>query len=259
MKSTFVLLTQICSATSRLLLHASIAPRFLQLLKARAESIAVGDPLSPATRLGPLVSQGQLAKVQGYIRSGLEEGATLLTGGGRPAGEGCPSGGYFVQPTVFTHVTPGMRIWREEIFGPVLAVMTFTSEQEALQLANDTEYGLGGAVISADAERCRRVTAALQCGIVWQGCSQPCFSQAPWGGIKNSGYGRELGTVGLENFLNIKQVIANVSRQPWTWYSPPAAAPDGPAAPGLTTSDKERHWLQQAVEENRRTGGGMGR
>ncbi|KAL6761955.1 Aldehyde/histidinol dehydrogenase [Haematococcus lacustris] len=208
---------QICSATSRLLLHADIAPAFLDKLKQRAESIRVEDPLTKGCRLGPLVSAGQYERVKAYVAAGLEEGAQLLTGGGRPSHL---ASGYFLQPTVFTGVKPHMRVWREEIFGPVLSVMTFTSEAEALTLANESEYGLGGAVISADAQRCQRVAEGLECGIVWVNCSQPCFSQAPWGGVKNSGHGRELGEWGLENFLSVKQITTYVSPNIWEWYNP---------------------------------------
>lgn len=212
---------QICSATSRLLLQRDIAGRFCSALKARAESIAIGDPLKSGCRMGPLVSAGQYAKVTGYVQAGLEDGATLLTGGKRP--EGLPVG-YFLSPTVFVGVKPHMRVWREEIFGPVLAVATFNTEEEALQLANGSQFGLGGAVISADEVRCQRVAERLECGIVWINCSQPCFCQAPWGGIKDSGFGRELGTWGLENFLAPKQITRYVSDKIWDWYKPPSTA-----------------------------------
>ena len=182
---------QICSATSRLLLHRAIAPAFLSRLKARAESIRMCDPMHPGCRLGPLVCESQYKKVCQYIKDGIEEGATLLTGGAArdshgggssSGGDGdgaasAPSRGYFVRPTVFTGVRRGMRIWREEIFGPVLAVMEFDTEAEAVALANESEFGLAGAVISDDAARCARVARALDAGIVWVNCSQPCFCQ----------------------------------------------------------------------------------
>lgn len=115
-----------------------------------------------------------------------------------------------------------MQIWREEIFGPVLCIKTFSSEAEAIELANDTQYGLAGAVISKDLERCERVTKELQVGMVWVNCSQPCFSQVPWGGTKRSGFGRELGEWGIENYLNIKQVTEYKSDEPWGWYKSPS-------------------------------------
>ncbi|KAG2484694.1 hypothetical protein HYH03_016523 [Edaphochlamys debaryana] len=214
---------QICSSTSRLLVHEAVAPAFLEHLKRRAESINVCDPLTPGSRLGPLVCESQYRKVMSYIEAGKADGATLLTGGGRPSAPSIGSAGYWVAPTVFAGVNPTMRIWKEEIFGPVLSVATFTTEAEAVALANDSEFGLAGAVISADPERCRRVADALECGIVWVNCSQPCFCYAPWGGLKNSGHGRELGEWGLENFLSVKQVTKYVSPDIWGWYSPPAA------------------------------------
>ncbi|KAF8072370.1 ALDH10A8 [Scenedesmus sp. PABB004] len=209
---------QICSATSRVLIHESVAEPFYAKLASRAASIKIGDPLAPGCRMGPIVSAAQYERVRGYVQVGLDGGAKLLTGGRRPPA--CPSG-FYLEPTVFVGVTPSMRIWKEEIFGPVLAVGTFRTEAEAVSLANDSEYGLAGAVISADAERCRRVAEALEVGIVWVGCSQPCFCQAPWGGNKNSGFGRELGRWGLDNFLSVKQVTTYVSADPWDWYSPP--------------------------------------
>uniref|UniRef100_A0A383V7C2 Aldehyde dehydrogenase domain-containing protein n=1 Tax=Tetradesmus obliquus TaxID=3088 RepID=A0A383V7C2_TETOB len=208
---------QICSSTSRILIQERVADAFYAKLKQRAQSINIGDPLQPGCRMGPIVSAAQYERVRGYVQIGLDEGATLLTGGRRPPRT---PRGHFLEPTVFINVAPHMRLWKEEIFGPVLSVSTFSSEQQALQLANDSEYGLGGAVISADAERCRRVAEGLECGIVWVNCSQPCFCQAPWGGVKSSGFGRELGEWGLENFLSVKQVTTYVSDKPWDWYSP---------------------------------------
>ncbi|KAG2432315.1 hypothetical protein HYH02_013035 [Chlamydomonas schloesseri] len=213
---------QICSSTSRLLVHADVEAAFLAQLKKRAEAINVCDPLTEGCRLGPLVSEGQYRKVLSYVEAGKAEGARLVTGGCRPAGAPGGSSGYWVAPTVFAGVKPSMRIWREEIFGPVLSVATFTTEAEAVAAANDSEYGLAGAVISADPDRCKRVAEALECGIVWINCSQPCFCYAPWGGIKNSGHGRELGEWGLDNFLSVKQITKYVSPDIWSWYSPPS-------------------------------------
>eukprot|EP00879_Flechtneria_rotunda_P026271 GHRR01028003.1.p1 GENE.GHRR01028003.1~~GHRR01028003.1.p1 ORF type:complete len:337 (+),score=86.87 GHRR01028003.1:244-1254(+) len=208
---------QICSSTSRILVQERIAESFYAKLKARAQSIQIGNPLQPGCRMGPVVSSSQYERVRSYVQAGCDDGATCLTGGRRPPS--C-SKGYFIEPTVFINVQPHMRVWKEEIFGPVLSVGTFSLESEAIHLANNTEFGLAGAVISADQARCQRVAEALECGIVWVNCSQPCFCQAPWGGIKNSGFGRELGEWGLENFLNVKQVTTYVSPNIWDWYSP---------------------------------------
>jgi betaine-aldehyde dehydrogenase len=193
---------QVCSATSRLLLHENRAGEFIERLKTFSEKIVVGDGSKPGVQMGPLVSKPHYDKVTGYIEAGKREGATLLTGGSRPPGLNT---GYFVSPTVFTDVTPDMSIWNEEIFGPVLAVRTFRDEDEAIRLANDTPYGLAGAVLSADRERCERVADQLEVGVTWQNCNQLVVIQAPWGGVKKSGMGRELGRWGLEDFLDTKQ------------------------------------------------------
>ncbi|XAR65414.1 Betaine-aldehyde dehydrogenase [Bertholletia excelsa] len=210
---------QICSATSRLLVHEGIATEFLDRLVKWSKNIKVSDPFEEGCRLGPIVSAGQYEKVMNFISTAKNEGATILCGGVRPQHL---KKGYFVEPTIITDVTTSMQIWREEVFGPVLCVKTFSTEDEAIELANDTHYGLGAAVISKDLERCERVTKALQAGIVWINCSQPCFCQAPWGGNKRSGFGRELGEWGLENYLSVKQVTEYTSDDPWGWYQSPA-------------------------------------
>ncbi|KAI5562550.1 hypothetical protein BDE02_15G060500 [Populus trichocarpa] len=210
---------QICSATSRLLVHESIASEFLDRLVKWTKKIKISDPFEEGCRLGPVVSGGQYEKVLEFIATARSEGATILSGGDRPKHF---TKGFFVEPTIITDVTTSMQIWREEVFGPVLCVKTFSTEDEAIELANDTHYGLGAAVISNDLERCDRVTKAFRAGIVWINCSQPCFCQAPWGGIKRSGFGRELGEWGLENYLSVKQVTQYISDEPWGWYQSPA-------------------------------------
>lgn len=209
---------QICSATSRLLVQESIADSFKTKLAEWASNIQIGDPLSPNCRLGPVVSEGQFKKILAYIEGAKKEGAKVITGGKQPLHL---SKGYFVEPTVL-EVTTEMSIWKEEVFGPVLSLLTFKTEEEALRLANDSEYGLGAAVLSGDEERCTRVSKGLECGIVWINCSQPCFVQAPWGGRKRSGFGRELGTWGLDNYLSVKQVTRYISADPWAWYPAPS-------------------------------------
>ncbi|KAI4376578.1 hypothetical protein MLD38_014324 [Melastoma candidum] len=211
---------QICSATSRLLVHESIASEFLDKLVKWSKNIKVSDPLEEGCRLGPVVSEGQYEKVLKFISTAKSEGATILCGGERPKHL---SKGFFLEPAIITNVTPDMEIWKEEVFGPVLSVKIFSTEEEAIELANDTQYGLGAAVLSNDLERCERVTKAFQAGIVWINCSQPCFCQAPWGGNKRSGFGRELGEWGLDNYLTVKQVTQYVSTEPWGWYKPPSS------------------------------------
>jgi betaine-aldehyde dehydrogenase len=209
---------QICSSTSRLLIHEKIAPAVLKRLAEEASKIYVGDPFSEKDpSMGPLVNEAQYKRVMEFVRIGQQEGATLLCGGKRPSHA---QAGYFLEPTVFVNVKPNMTIWKDEIFGPVLSVMTFKTEEEALHLANDTSYGLGAGVMSQNKERCDRFAKAFRAGIVWVNCSQPCFVQAPWGGFKRSGVGRELGRWGLENYLEVKQVTSYQVQKPgqWGWY-----------------------------------------
>ncbi|MBA0831323.1 hypothetical protein Goarm_015796 [Gossypium armourianum] len=196
----------------------SIAAEFLDRLVKWSENIKISDPLEEGCKLGPIVSRGQYEKVMNFISNAKSEGATILYGGNRPKHL---KKGFFVEPTIITDVTTSMQIWREEVFGPVLCVKTFTTEEEAIELANDTHYGLGGAVVSKDRERCDRVSKLLQNGAVWVNCSQPCFCQAPFGGTKWSGFGRELGEWGLESYLSVKQVTEYVSDEQWGWYQPP--------------------------------------
>jgi betaine-aldehyde dehydrogenase len=208
---------QICSATSRLLVHEDIAAEFIQRLVQETEKLVVGNPVEKGVQVGPLVSKQQQEKVLAYIDGAVKEGATI-------AGQAMPSminkheAGYFVHPTILTNVQKHMKVWNEEIFGPVLSVMTFKTEEEAIALANDSEFGLAGAVFTNDNEQLKRVTKALRVGIVWNNCSQPCFVQLPWGGMKKSGTGRELGPFGLDAYLEPKQICTYVADKPFGWY-----------------------------------------
>jgi acyl-CoA reductase-like NAD-dependent aldehyde dehydrogenase len=192
---------QTCSALTRMLVPRSRLAEAEQIAAAVAEHFKPGDPFEPDTTLGPLVSEEQLKQVREYIRKGSEEGAKLLTGGVEPP-EGLESG-YFVRPTVFSEVTPGMTIAQEEIFGPVLAIMPYEDEDDAVRIANDSLYGLAGGVWSGDRERAKRVALRIRTGQVEinGGAFNPL---APFGGYKQSGYGRELGRFGLEEFLQVK-------------------------------------------------------
>ncbi|KAL6862436.1 hypothetical protein ACP4OV_016777 [Aristida adscensionis] len=210
---------QICSATSRLLIHTKIAKEFLERMVAWAKNIKVSDPLEEGCRLGPVVSEGQYEKIKKFISTAKSQGATILTGGVKPKHL---EKGFFIEPTIITDVSTSMQIWREEVFGPVLCVKEFSTEDEAIELANDTHYGLAGAVLSGDRERCQRLTEEINAGIIWVNCSQPCFCQAPWGGNKRSGFGRELGEGGIDNYLSVKQVTEYASDEPWGWYQSPS-------------------------------------
>lgn len=210
---------QVCSATSRLIAQRGIARPLVERLSEEARKIKIGDGMSPGVQLGPLVSRPQYDKVMGYIEIGKRE-ASLVCGGGRPAGF---NAGYFVEPTIFADVSPEARIWTEEIFGPVLSVAAFETETEALALANGSELGLAAAVMTRDMERAARVADRFEAGVVWINCSQPNFLEPPWGGVKKSGIGRELGMWGLMNFLEPKQITAYQSTEPWGWYLKPHA------------------------------------
>lgn len=205
---------QVCSATSRLVAQSGIAGSLVERLSEEAKKIRIGNGLAEGVQLGPLVSRQQYDKVLAYMEIGKQE-ATLVCGGGRPAGF---NAGYFVEPTIFANVAPSARIWKEEIFGPVLSVAAFQTEEEALKLANTTEFGLAAAVMTEDLERAERVADRFEAGVVWINCSQPNFLEPPWGGMKKSGVGRELGTWGLMNFLEPKQITAYRSSEPWGWY-----------------------------------------
>lgn len=206
---------QVCSATSRVLIQHGIYDRLLERLVAESRKITIGDGLEPGTLLGPLVSKAQYEKVLAAIDRARADGATVLTGGQRASGF---NKGFFVEPTVLVDVPLDSDAWREEIFGPVVCVRPFSQEAEAVELANDSRYGLAAAVMSADDARADRVAAALRAGIVWINCSQPTFTEAPWGGFKQSGIGRELGRWGLENYLETKQITRFVGEEPWGWY-----------------------------------------
>lgn len=215
---SFVNQGQVCTSTSRLLLQKGQAQPFLARLKQLAESLKVGDGSVEGTQMGPLASQPQYDKVMGYIDQGKSAGANVLTGGERPAEQNT---GYFVKPTIFTDVTPDMSIWTDEIFGPVLSVIEFETEEEAVRLANDTPYGLAATVLSEDKDRAERVADALDAGITWQNCNQMVVIQSPWGGVKKSGMGRELGKWGLMNFLEPKQKTRWLPGGSLGWYPMP--------------------------------------
>jgi betaine-aldehyde dehydrogenase len=207
---------EVCSATSRLIVQAGIAEKLLARLKLECEKIKIGDPLLDGVLLGPLVSRGQHEKVTGFIERGLASGLKLLTGGKRPAH--LPKG-FYLEPTVFVDVPVDSELWMEEIFGPVLCVHTFETEAQAILLANASQYGLAAAIMTPNLELANRVARNVQAGIVWINCSQPTFCEAPWGGMKRSGIGRELGEWGLRNYLETKQITSyNTLEKPWGWY-----------------------------------------
>ncbi|HYV33073.1 MAG TPA: aldehyde dehydrogenase family protein [Candidatus Binatia bacterium] len=209
---------EVCSAGSRLLLQRSLADRFLPRLAQGSDKIIVGDGLEPATEMGPLITRSHLERVLGYIEVGKTEGAEVICGGQRLTDPRLRDGN-FLAPTVFVKTHPRMRIVREEIFGPVLSVQLFEDEAEAVRLANDTIYGLAGGVFTSDVAKGMRVLQKLRAGITWLNTYHPTFNEAPWGGYKQSGSGRELGTYGLEAYLETKQININLNPQRLGWFS----------------------------------------
>ncbi|MEH7452029.1 aldehyde dehydrogenase family protein [Gottfriedia acidiceleris] len=209
---------QVCSAGSRILVEESIYDRFVERFVERAGKIKVGPGNVAETEMGPLVSKEHLEKVLSYIQIGKEEGARLACGGNRIEKNGLEKG-YFVEPTVFADVEQNMRIVQEEIFGPVVCIQKFKSEEEALKLANGTVYGLAGAVFSKDGAKALRVIKKLRSGITWINSYHPTYNEAPWGGYKQSGVGRSLGTFGLEEFQEIKQININLQVEPIGWFA----------------------------------------
>lgn len=205
---------QVCTAGSRILVHEKIYDNYVRRFLEAAKRIRVGNGLEQDTTMGPLISAQHRAKVENYIEVGKQE-ATLALGGDRPANAG---EGYYLNPTVFIDVAPGHRIAREEIFGPVVAILKFKDEEEAIRLANDTEYGLGYGIFTQDVNRVHRVMPQIRAGIGWVNCYHPTYNEMPWGGYKQSGTGRELGLYGVEAYLEVKQININLDTEPVGWY-----------------------------------------
>ena len=205
---------EVCSAGSRILVEKKIYPKFVEAMAEKAKRIKLGAPLERDTKMGPLVSKEQYDRVSSYLEVGKKE-AKVAIGGGRPKQFGK---GYYVEPTIFYDVQNSARIAREEIFGPVASVIPFDGESEAIRIANDTPYGLAAAVWTRDIYKAFRVVKSLRAGIIWVNHMQPTYVEAPWGGYKQSGFGRELGPWGLEEYLETKQVFVNLDEAPIAWY-----------------------------------------
>lgn len=196
---------EVCSSGSRLLVHQSVHDRFVGKLIDRASKMNVGDPFDQSSEMGSQISAQQMDRILGYIKTGRDEGATLSCGGERDM-EGTKAKGFFVQPTVFTDVTPQMKIANEEIFGPVLAAIRFKDEEEAAEIANGTVYGLVSAVWTRDIKLAHRMAARIKAGSVWINTYNGFDSASPFGGYKQSGFGRDLGAHALEQYTNVKSV-----------------------------------------------------
>ena len=205
---------EVCSAGSRILVEKKIYSKFVDAMASKAKTIKLGPPMDRASKMGPVVSKDQYDRVTEYLAIGKTE-AKVASGGGRPKQF---DKGYYIEPTIFYDVDNSARIAREEIFGPVATVIPFEDEGEAIRIANDTPYGLAAAVWSRDIYKAFRVVKSLRAGIVWVNHMQPTCVEAPWGGYKQSGVGRELGPWGIEEYLETKQVYINLDEKPIGWY-----------------------------------------
>jgi betaine-aldehyde dehydrogenase len=208
---------QVCSAGARLIVEKTIHDKFVEEVIERTKHIKLGNGFDEDTQMGPVISAEHLESVETYIQLGIQEGGTLVIGGKRPIAPELQKG-FFIEPTIFTNCNTKMRIVQEESFGPVLTVETFETEEEAVRLANDSLYGLAGAVWTNDMNRAERVVRKLRMGTTWINDFHPYFPQAPWGGYKQSGIGRELSHIGLEEYTEIKHIYQNTNPQPQNWF-----------------------------------------
>lgn len=208
---------QVCSAGARIIVHNDIKADFEKALVERIKNIKMGNGFEETTELGPLISEAHLNKVEGYMDVAKEDGATIAIGGKRPDRDDLKDG-FFFEPTVITDCDTSMRIVQEEVFGPVVTVEGFDTEEEAIRLANDSIYGLAGGIFTQDIGKANRVASKLRMGTVWINDFHPYFAQAPWGGYKQSGIGRELGEHGLEEYLETKHILTNTNPEPVHWF-----------------------------------------
>jgi acyl-CoA reductase-like NAD-dependent aldehyde dehydrogenase len=209
---------QVCCAGSRLFVEETVKDQFLSRLKERAEKIAVGDPMDKGTQMGPQVSAEQLDRIKGYVNIGRDEGAKVLAGGEAPQLEGAFKNGYFFKPTIFADVNNQMRVAQEEIFGPVVSVISFKDEDDLIKQANDTIYGLSAGIWTRDITRAHRFAKEIKAGVVWINTYNMFNAASPFGGYKQSGYGREMGRHALELYTQVKSVWVDLSGRPIGWF-----------------------------------------
>ncbi|HYO64071.1 MAG TPA: betaine-aldehyde dehydrogenase [Pyrinomonadaceae bacterium] len=209
---------QVCCAGSRLFLHEEVKDQFLERFKEKASKIKVGDPVDPATQMGPQVSAEQLERIKSYCEIAQSEGATVYSGGCSPELEGDFQKGFFFQPTIFSDVTNKMRVAQEEIFGPVVSVITFSDEADLIRQANETIYGLSAGIWTRDITRAHRFAREVKAGVVWINTFNMFNPASPFGGFKQSGYGREMGKHALELYTHVKSVWVDLSGRPIGWF-----------------------------------------
>ncbi|QHE50907.1 betaine-aldehyde dehydrogenase [Pontibacillus sp. HMF3514] len=208
---------QICSAGTRLIVEESIHDEFVNALVERVKKFKLGSGFDEDTQMGPLISAEHLAKVEKYVETGIKEGATLAVGGSRPEDPELQNG-FFYLPTIFTDCTTDMDIVQEEAFGPIITVEKFRAEEEAVKLANDSIYGLSGGVWTNDSAKAERCAGKMRMGTVWINEFNLYFPHAPWGGFKQSGIGRELGKLGMEEYTQTKHIFQNFKPEPMNWF-----------------------------------------
>jgi acyl-CoA reductase-like NAD-dependent aldehyde dehydrogenase len=216
---------QTCICGSRQIVQETVYDEFVEKLAAKAKSIRIGNPIDPRVQLGPVVSARQQQRVLNYIRIGLEEDGARLVAGGRIPADPALKDGFFVEPTVFADVTADMRIFQEEVFGPFVSVTKFSTEAEGIALANNSPFGLAGAIRTNNIVRAHRVAAKLKCGIVWINDHHRLDPASPWGGVKDSGIGRECGTESFDQHFETKSVMVRVDDTPFDWYKDTASQP----------------------------------
>jgi len=209
---------QVCCAGSRLFVEEKVKDEFLERFKEKAEKITVGDPMSKAALMAPQVSAEQLNKIKSYIGIAREEGATVLAGGDSPQLDPQFQNGYFFQPTIFSEVKNSMRVAQEEIFGPVSAVISFDNDEDLIRQANETIYGLSAGIWTRDITRAHRFARTVKAGVVWINTYNMFNAASPFGGYKQSGYGREMGRQALELYTQVKSVWVDLSGKSIGWF-----------------------------------------